>query len=94
MSSPAEQLAAKKPRKRAPRNTSAPRKKVWVCRVRFWRDVANLSLREVATAVGISPTTLHQIEHGTDPQLTTARKLSKFFDLPTDTLWPRLKDQP
>lgn len=60
--------------------------------VREWRESLNLSLRDVAGAVGISVTALHQIEHGTDPQLTTARKLSEFFQVPTEKLWPCRKE--
>lgn len=91
MSSPAEQLAAKKARKRAPRNKATPRNETWVCRVRDWREGMDLSLRDVAKAVGVSVTALHQIEHGTDPQLTTARKLSAFFRAPVEKLWPHLR---
>jgi DNA-binding XRE family transcriptional regulator len=85
---PAEQLAAAKPRKRQPRNVVAVRKRVWGCRVRGYRERLNLSLRDVARAVGLSVTALHQIEHGTDPQLTTARRLAVFFGCTEQELWP------
>jgi DNA-binding XRE family transcriptional regulator len=88
VTTPAEELAARKPRKRAPRNEAAPRKRTWRCTIRDRRESLNLSLRDVANAVGVSTTTLHQIEHGTDPQLTTARKLALFFGANEQDLWP------
>jgi DNA-binding XRE family transcriptional regulator len=87
---PAEKLAAKKPWRRPPRN-KAPykRRAVWVCRCREFREALRLSLRDVAAAVKLSVTALHQIEHGTDPMLETARRLADFYDLSVETLWPR-----
>lgn len=87
---PAEKLAARKPRRRAPRNVKVVRKKVWACRARVYRERLNLSLRDVAKAVGVSVTAPHQIENGTDPQLTTARKLAVFFGATERDLWPAL----
>lgn len=87
---PAEKLSAAKPWRREPRNTTAPaRKAVWPkCRCRAKREALRLSLRDVATAIGLSVTALHQIEHGTDPMLTTATKLARFFGSAVEELWP------
>lgn len=87
--SPAEKMAAKKPWRREPRNKAAPRKAVWVCAIRERRESLRLSLRDVARGVGLSVTALHQIEHGSDPRLTTARRIAEFFGAATDDLWPR-----
>lgn len=88
--SPAEQLAAKKawrqPGKKGD-GGSHGRPAVWVCQLRLTRERLRLSLRDVADAVKISVTALHQIEHGTDPQLTTAWKLAAFFGVEIETLW-------
>jgi DNA-binding XRE family transcriptional regulator len=92
MTTPAEELAARKPRKHAPRGVAAARKRIrtWRCTLRDRRESLNLSMRDVANAVGLSVTALHQIEHGTDPQLTTARKLASFFGTSERDLWPAL----
>jgi DNA-binding XRE family transcriptional regulator len=88
---PAEKLSAAKPWRRAPRNTTqSPRKASWACEVRARREALRLSLRDVAAAVKLSVTALHQIEHGTDPMLTTARRIAVFFGATTDELWPAL----
>jgi DNA-binding XRE family transcriptional regulator len=48
-------------------------------------------MRDVATAVGLSISALFFLEHGTDPQLTTARRLAEFFGTTTDDLWRPLE---
>ncbi len=88
--SPAEKLAHRKPWRRSPRNRSKPRKAVWECRIRAEREPLRLSLRDVARACKLSVTALHQIEHGSDPMLTTATRLAEFFGLAVGELWPRL----
>lgn len=87
---PAERLAAKKPRHRAPRN-KVVRRLTWVCELRAKREELRLTLRDVADALKMSPACLHQIEHGGDPMLTTARKLAAFFGTTTDELWPKAR---
>jgi DNA-binding XRE family transcriptional regulator len=86
---PAEDLAKRKRRQRPPRNKSKKTGRVvtWECRLTTMRDELNLSLRDVATAVGMSVAALHQIEHGTDPMLTTARKLAEFFGTTVEQIW-------
>ena len=90
---PAERLAKSKPWRRPPRNKAEPRTPAWVCRVRERREALRLSLRDVAGAVRLSVTALHQIEHGGDPQLTTARRLADFFGATVEDLWPRRSPQ-
>jgi len=85
---PAEKLASKKPRQRAPRNLMPYKRVVWICNVREIRDHLNLSLTDVAIAVGLSVTCLSQVERGGDLVLTTARRLAEFFGRTTDELWP------
>lgn len=90
MPTPAEYLSSKKPWRRAPRNVVQVRHRVWKCLIREKREALRLSLRDVAAAIHLSVTALWQIEMGTDPQLTTARKLAAFFGCLTDELWPCL----
>lgn len=85
---PAEQLAKSKQRKRSPRNTVAPRRPIWVCRLREMREALNLSLRDVADAVGMSNPGLWAVEHGGETSLTTATKLAEFFGCTIQDLWP------
>jgi DNA-binding XRE family transcriptional regulator len=82
--SPAERLAAKRPRRRAPRNGKTVRKLVWLCNLRDRRERLRLTLDAVAEAVKLSKTALWHLEQGTDPLLTTARKLAAFYGTTTD----------
>lgn len=88
MPTAAEILSAKKPWRRAPRNKTHPRNAVWKCRLTEIRESLRLSLRDVASAVGLSVTALWQVEKGTDPMLTTAVKLAEFFGKAVEELWP------
>lgn len=88
---PAEKLAARKPwRRRCPRNGTPLRKVVWTCRIREFREALRISMRDVAAAVGRSLAGLHVIEMGSDPMLTTARRLAEFFGKSIEELWPKL----
>jgi len=84
---PAEKLAQTRPRKRPRRNASA-RVPVLVCKVRDVRESLNLSLNETAKAIGMSVSGLHVIEHGADTQMTTAKKIAKFYGKTISELWP------
>jgi DNA-binding XRE family transcriptional regulator len=88
---PAEKLSAKKPWRREPRNKVQDRKVTWVCRVREVRESLRLSLEDVALAVKLSKTAYWQIEHGGDPQLTSARRIADFFGKSEKDLWPERK---
>lgn len=83
---PAEKLAKAKPRRKL-RAKPYERKAPWKCAITAMRHELRISLDDVATAVGIAKTTLWQIEHGTDPMLTTAVKLAEFFGKSVEHLW-------
>ncbi len=89
--SAAETMSATHPRKRARRNRSiiGTRYVVWACRIREKRESLNISLDNVAKAIGIAKNTLWQIEQGGDPQLVTAMKIAEFFGCRVETLWPK-----
>ncbi len=80
---PAEQLAADKPHR-------ARRAATWVCRLRDERKRLGLTLREVSERVGMWLGTLADIERGSEPALTTARKLAAFYGMSVESLWPEL----
>lgn len=84
--SPAELLAERKPRRKL-RAKPYARKSPWDCRITAMRHELRISLDDVAKAVKISKTALWQIEHGTDPMLTTATKLATFFGRSIHELW-------
>jgi DNA-binding XRE family transcriptional regulator len=87
--SAAERLAANKPpRRRRADGARMAQPIIWTCRLREVREGLRLSMRDVGNAIGLSVTGLHQIEHGTDPQLTTARRLADFFGKSIEWLWP------
>ena len=85
---PAEELAAKKhgdnPK---PRNTGKQQERI-ECTVRVHRLALGLTMEDVAAAVGICPTTAFRIEHGCECQISTAKKLAKFFGKSIEELWP------
>lgn len=83
---PAEKLAKSKPRRKLrakPHQRTSP----WDCGITALRHELRISLDDVAKAVEISKTALWQIEHGTDPMLTTAAKLAAFFGRTVEQLW-------
>lgn len=82
---PAEKLAAQKPKK--PRRTSPDRKYPWKCGIRDERKKLGLSSQDVAKAVGISQACLIAIERGSGPNLSTAMRLAAFFGRTVEQLW-------
>lgn len=86
MATPAEILAANKPRQRAPRNKVQRVAKV-ECRCRVLRERLKLSLRDVAEATGLSVSGLFAVEHGGDVQMTTALRLCEFYGRKLSQLW-------
>ena len=52
------------------------------------REALRLSLHVVAKALGMSVSGLHAIDTGSDPQLTTARRIAAFFGTTIEELWP------
>lgn len=92
---PAEKLAASKLSRRSRKpGARVPQPRIWHCELRMTRLALRLSLWEVAGAVGLSVSGLWQIEMGTDPMLTTARRLAEFFGKTIEDLWPKLKEEP
>jgi len=90
MLSQAEQLAKTK-RHRKPRRIGqqkTARRVHWVCRIRDVRESLGLSIRDVAEACGFSVAGLWEIEHGTDPMLTSAMRLAEFYGKNFSELWP------
>lgn len=83
---PAERLAAGK--RPADRRRHAPRRKVWECLVGDVRVALRLTLKDVAAATGLSVACLWEVEQGSDPQLTTARRLAAFFGKTVEEVWP------
>lgn len=53
------------------------------------REGLRLSIKDVATAVGMTQSGYCVIEHGTDPLLSTARTIATFFGKSVEELWPK-----
>lgn len=90
--SKAQDVADKSPRKRERRN-GVEHKKVWVCNLRYLRDKHNLTMDQVAAGVLLSKTAYWQIEHGSDPMLTSARRIADFFGQRIETIWPDMQSK-
>lgn len=63
------------------------RRQKWICQLRAIREKLGLTQRDVAAAVGMSAAGYHQLENGTDPQLSTATEVANFFDVEIRELW-------
>lgn len=61
---------------------------IWKCKLGEKRFGLNLTLREIEAGCGVSSAVLCAIEHGTDPQLTTATKIAEFFGCTIKEMWP------
>jgi DNA-binding XRE family transcriptional regulator len=90
--SPADLLAEKKPWRRVARNVIAIRRVAWICSLRDIRRKKKLAMADVARAIGLATSTLHTLEHGGDPMLTTAKKLADFYGVSVWKLWPKLAE--
>lgn len=87
---PAEKLSRKKPWRRAPRNrVDINGYDFKDCSLRAIREGLRLSMKDVAAAVCLSPSSYWHIEHGRDLCLTTARRIAVFFGKSVDEIWPR-----
>lgn len=84
---PAEQVASKK-RRRLPRRRTQSVNRVLVCRIPEERTKLGLSLLDIKNATKLCVANLWRVEQGGDVQLTTARKLCRFFGMTIDQLWP------
>jgi DNA-binding XRE family transcriptional regulator len=83
---PAERLAKKRTKSKLPKG----RQPVHDCKLAELRLELGLSLKAVGEAIGMTQAGLWNIEHGTDPMLTTARKLAKFYGKTIDDIWKPL----
>src|ERR1700743_3652998 len=70
------------------RRSGCGRKLPWTCRLLEMRHRLHLTLRDIEGRTGVSSAVLSTIEHGTDPQLTTASAIAKFFGVSIETMWP------
>jgi DNA-binding XRE family transcriptional regulator len=84
---PAEKLAKRKSRARGPRNAKPPRNRVFAPKLRELREQLNLSIRDVAEAVGLSLSSYWEIEQGGDVCLTNALAIAKFFGVTVEAVW-------
>lgn len=50
------------------------------------RTTKKLSYRAAAAGIGISVSTLHEIEHGAMPRLNTAASMAKFYEVTLEEL--------
>jgi DNA-binding XRE family transcriptional regulator len=90
--SPAELLASQK----GPRiKTARPKPSaVWHCCLREHRTRLGLTLGEVASSVGLTKNCIWQIEHGSDPMLSTAVKLAEFYGVAVEVIWKERIEKP
>lgn len=86
MLTPAEKTAKSLHKKK--KLTLSGRKVVWACSILAKRRGLSLTLRDIERHTGVSSAVLSTIEHGTDPQLTTARRIAEFFGCAVEELWP------
>lgn len=92
MSTPAEKASAKKlAAGRKLRKPTPPKESpVWLTTLRQERERLHLSLRDVASGVGLSVAAYWRIERGyADPCLTTVRRICKYFGTDVYRLWER-----
>ena len=78
MKTPAEQMAANKAKRQASMN----------CKLGEFRNALGLSLRDVASAVGLTAQAIVKIEQGNDVLLSSAKKISVFFGKNIEDIWP------
>lgn len=58
-------------------------------KLNHYRKMHGLSLQELSDAVGVAKGQLHALEKdGANPVLRSAYRLSKFFDVPVEAIWP------
>lgn len=61
---------------------------------RLARAAMNVSLKEVAQAVGVTPNTISRIENGSDPKVSTLDALKSFYESVGVTFLPDDGDGP
>lgn len=85
---PAERMAAAKVHRPKPPTADRQRKVCWVCRIAEVRERLGLTTEDVASATGISSTSIWAIEKGVNPRLTNARRIATFFGMTVEEMWP------
>ena len=85
MTSPAQRLAATKPEAHKARYQKKTH--IWQCGLREQRKRLGLTQRDVADAIGMTVAGLWAIEHGSDPMLTTAKRIADFFGCSIEDMW-------
>lgn len=87
---PAEKLAKEKQRSRPRRNPKAKSETIiWQCKLEEAREEVNLSMKDVAQAVGLSVSSYFRIEKGySDVCLSNAMSIANFFGKSIYGLWP------
>lgn len=87
--SPAEKLSSKRKPKPTKDGVPSGRKTPFICHAREIRLSLGLSIRDVCDAIEMSVGGMFEIERGTDPQVTTALKISAFYGKTVHELWER-----
>jgi DNA-binding XRE family transcriptional regulator len=91
MTSPAQRLAKSKQLQRLKRNDASKSETIlWTCKITEERELLNLSMRDVADAVGLSVSAFFRIEKGyADVSLSNAMSIAQFFGKTVYQLWPQ-----
>ena len=82
---PAEKLSSANHKKTEP--YASGRTLHWRCELVRLRHELHLTLRDIEAATGITSAALSTIEHGTDPRLTTATTIARFFGKAIEEIW-------
>jgi transcriptional regulator with XRE-family HTH domain len=57
-------------------------------KIRYYRNKLNLTLKDLANQIGVTPSLLSQIEHGkASPSLSTLKSIADVFDIPVGILF-------
>lgn len=88
--SKAEELAAQLKKRQPTPGLVNGRRVVWRCLIEQKRAGLRLSLRDIEKATGMGSGLISPIERGTDPQLSTARRIAEFFGCSIEELWPEM----
>jgi DNA-binding XRE family transcriptional regulator len=86
---PAQKLGKTKRRKREPRNIKTVAAVHWETSIRAMRESLRLSLRDVASAVGLAVNSYWKIEQGCEPTLSSAWRIAEFYGRRIDELWEK-----
>lgn len=84
---PAEELVEKLSGRNGRKHTRDPCMWKDRCTLKSLRESLGLGISNVAKAVGISPQAMYVIEEGSNPVLSNAIKLAKFYGKPVEEIW-------